>query len=125
MPKRRIAEAPAVGATGNGGSFWDTGADAAVDDGFDEHAYLNANPDVAIAILSGSVGSAREHFESWGRSEGRDLIFGAGDQRDNLILTQGGQRVLQSPMRHSAEAVIVSKSGGVLILGWIDDANRP
>src|SRR5437667_7709847 len=101
MPKRRIAAAPAAGGSGNGRGFWDMGGDVAVDEGFDEEAYLKANPDVAIAILSGSVGSAREHFDSWGRSEGRDLTFGASDKRDNLILTQGGPQALQSPMRHS------------------------
>ena len=40
---------------------------------FDEQAYLAANPDVANAIADGSFqGSARDHFEQFGKAEGRD-----------------------------------------------------
>jgi GT2 family glycosyltransferase len=129
-------------------SFWDTGPDDAVHtnpghqdtatvdpaagvtialDGFDEDQYIKANPDVAVAVLSGSVKSAREHFELWGRREGRDLSFGANDARDRLITTRAPShvQVVRSHMHHSAEAVLVSRSGGVMLLGWMDDSNRP
>jgi len=40
--------------------------------GFDESYYLATNPDVAEAIANGIVGSAEEHFNLFGFSEGRD-----------------------------------------------------
>jgi hypothetical protein len=38
---------------------------------FDENAYLAANPDVAAAVRAGKVASGRDHYEQWGRAEGR------------------------------------------------------
>jgi GT2 family glycosyltransferase len=112
-------------------SFWDSISPAAApaleQDDFDEEAYIRANPDVAVAVLSGTVKSAREHFQLWGRGEGRDLTFGANDARDQLIPTQmpAHLQVVRSHMHHSAEAVIVSRGGGVMVLGWMDDSARP
>lgn len=39
--------------------------------GFNEHVYLERNPDVAQAIAYGQLSSGYEHFELWGRTEGR------------------------------------------------------
>jgi len=41
------------------------------DEHFDESAYLRANPDVAQAVAAGILASGREHFELFGRNEGR------------------------------------------------------
>jgi hypothetical protein len=38
---------------------------------FDEEFYLLANPDVRKAITEGIIGSAKEHFERFGKAEGR------------------------------------------------------
>jgi hypothetical protein len=38
---------------------------------FDESFYLGANPDVAEAVAHGSFSSGREHYELYGRGEGR------------------------------------------------------
>ncbi len=38
---------------------------------FDEAAYLSANPDVAAAVKTGHFESARQHYDLYGRSEGR------------------------------------------------------
>jgi O-methyltransferase len=38
---------------------------------FDEESYLNANPDVAHAVRSGSLQSGKEHFLLYGSAEGR------------------------------------------------------
>ena len=130
MAKRDVPSKPVPSAAM---SFWDTAASPdstraadVFDDGFDEDAYIRANPDVAVAVLSGAVTSARDHFLMWGRHEQRDLAFGVNDVRDQLISTQGVDGLQpQSSIHHSAEAVIVSRSGGVLVLGWIDDATRP
>lgn len=39
--------------------------------GFNEREYLRCNPDVRIAIAQGRMPSARFHYESYGRREGR------------------------------------------------------
>lgn len=132
---------------GRVGSFWDSGPEkdlapehilavgaADADDAglllagdFDEQEYIRANPDVAVAVLSGTVKSAREHFELWGRREGRDLAFGANDARDRLIATRlpAHVQVVRSHMHHAVEAVIVCRNGGVMLIGWMDDSSRP
>lgn len=46
---------------------------SATNGNFSEIDYLAANPDVARAIANGTCVSAREHFESFGRCEGRQI----------------------------------------------------
>jgi SAM-dependent methyltransferase len=46
---------------------------AAVDVGFDEALYLAAHPDVRAAVDAGSFSSGRDHYERFGKSEGRYL----------------------------------------------------
>jgi hypothetical protein len=41
---------------------------------FDETLYLLANPDVALAVATGEMRSGREHFEIFGRQEGRRIV---------------------------------------------------
>lgn len=41
---------------------------------FDEHAYLDANPDVAAAVAAGQFASGYEHYERAGRAEGRGFV---------------------------------------------------
>ena len=38
---------------------------------FDEIFYLKNNPDIAEAVARGSFSSGREHYDGWGRDEGR------------------------------------------------------
>lgn len=52
--------------------------DAPADAPFPEAAYLAANPDVATAIAAGAFESGREHYERYGRDEGRDPAGDAG-----------------------------------------------
>lgn len=40
---------------------------------FNETEYLEANPDVAAAVKEGSFRSGREHYEKYGKKEGREL----------------------------------------------------
>ena len=42
---------------------------------FEEAAYLRANADVKAAVKDGSCPSGRTHFESFGRREGRRLLW--------------------------------------------------
>lgn len=41
---------------------------------FDADAYLRANPDVAQAIQAGQIPSAQDHFERFGKAEGREIV---------------------------------------------------
>jgi SAM-dependent methyltransferase len=46
----------------------------ATDDNFNEEAYLDANPDVAINVKKGiSLVSGRQHFDLFGKNEGRSI----------------------------------------------------
>jgi len=41
---------------------------------FDEELYLIANPDVQAAVASGAIASGAQHYEQFGRVEGRSLL---------------------------------------------------
>ncbi len=47
------------------------------DDVFDEVYYLEANPDIASAVRDGAFTSAYDHYQQYGRSEGRAAAPGA------------------------------------------------
>lgn len=49
------------------------------DASFDEGGYLSANPDVALAVNTGKIGSGRAHFEKFGRAERREIRIVDGD----------------------------------------------
>ena len=56
------------------GDARDAGAGgAALPDGFDEQAYLRANPDVSEAVASGAMSSGADHYRAFGVAEGRPL----------------------------------------------------
>jgi hypothetical protein len=50
----------------------------AIDEGilprFDEELYLLANPDVAAAVQAGGLASGAQHYDLYGRAEGRSLL---------------------------------------------------
>ena len=54
-------------------SQFQNGLTFVTDDNFNEQAYLSANPDVAQAVHEGKILSGREHFELFGRDEGRKI----------------------------------------------------
>lgn len=65
---------------------------------FDEERYLAANPDVAAAVKAGQFASGREHYETFGRAEGRATgrsvaaqppVTPAGDKSDELRIFLG------------------------------------
>jgi radical SAM protein with 4Fe4S-binding SPASM domain len=47
--------------------------DSEINDGFDESAYLAANPDIASAVANGSFPSGRAHYDAHGRFESREM----------------------------------------------------
>lgn len=54
---------------------------------FNEAEYLAANPDVADAISNGSFHSGREHYEKYGKGEGRMLkrLFGRSSREEKVF----------------------------------------
>ena len=97
-------------------------------DGFDEAAYLAANPDVTAAVTSGEYRSGYFHYLSVGWREKRPLFATGSEPRGRLIRTLPK---LSVPLASSievqltVEAVLVSNAGGLLVVGWLDDADVP
>lgn len=95
---------------------------------FDEAAYVSEYPDVAIAVATGAVRSGYEHYILHGRSEGRRPAFLKPSTRNRLIWTVAQSVPAADPAAHlgcSAEALMISPSGGILLVGWIDDSASP
>jgi SAM-dependent methyltransferase len=63
------------------------GGRTAAPDGFDEAAYLEANPDVAAAVTAGEMASGRAHYEAFGRDEGRPLAGRPVDRVERVLAT--------------------------------------
>jgi SAM-dependent methyltransferase len=55
--------------------------------GFDEAAYLAANPDVAAAVASGAMASGWAHYQAFGEREGRPLSGGPVDRVERVLAT--------------------------------------
>ena len=56
------------------------------DPDFDEDGYLAANPDVAAAVRRRQLGSGREHYDAFGRKEGRMLKLSSKMSREDKAL---------------------------------------
>ncbi len=104
------------------------GGDFAVAGSFDEAGYLRLNPDVLRAIELGQVESAYSHYLLYGRSEGR-APPGTPQEPRNVMLAAAHDaaqaNVFPQEARCGVEALIVAPMGGLMIVGWIDDASRP
>lgn len=98
------------------------------DDGFDEVTYLRAFPDVLDAVDRGDLVSGREHYVHAGKSEGRlekpeYLRLLPADEHDDAA--HAAHAAASSAPAVSADALILSRSGAILLLGWADDRNNP
>ncbi len=60
----------------------------ATDANFDDASYLRANPDVAAAVSAHQFDSGRQHFEAFGRQEGRRLQLRVEPERKRSKLQQ-------------------------------------
>jgi GT2 family glycosyltransferase len=104
--------------------------DSAGDEGpadFDDAVYLRLNQDVAAAVNSGIYASGREHYIKYGAKEGRRYRPTSADPagpRPLAIEPTGPRPVLPMPP-HTVEALRLSASGGVFVVGWVDDALDP
>ncbi len=101
--------------------------DAPRPDFFDEASYLRDNPDVAGAIARGDVASGYVHYLQYGLREGRTIAVSAEEPRNKLIRT-APTALVDGQSREIAqyfETLIISRGGGVLVIGWIDDTADP
>ena len=102
-------------------------ADEAAGGVFDEETYLRLNPDVRLAVSGGGFRSGREHYERYGRAEGRPFVMPQGVVRGRIVMTADPdvrREKLPSPAA-AVDAVRLSHSGGIFVNGWIDDAGDP
>jgi GT2 family glycosyltransferase len=87
---------------------------------FGEEAYCEAYPDIHAAINDGILDSAAAHFRRHGRKEQRltSAVY-------LNALTGGIPEFPAQGAAFSVDAVIISQSGTVLVVGWTDDRTRP
>lgn len=89
--------------------------------GFDEEAYLEANPDVAAAVATGAVESGEAHWNAMGRHEGRPLS--PAQSRSAIVRSQldvTGRGIELGPL----DKPIMAKRDGFLveIVDYLDTA---
>lgn len=102
--------------------------DFVVAENFDEGGYLRLNPDVRRAIEIGQVASGYAHYLLYGRSEGRTLPDTPREARNVLLAAAhdaARSDVFPKEARCSIDALIIAPTGGVMIVGWIDDISQP
>jgi GT2 family glycosyltransferase len=95
-----------------------------VEPGFDEEMYLRLNPDVRLAVAGGIFRSGQEHYERFGRREGRPLRAPEASLRNRIVL-QGDPdvpRELAKAPEGAVDTVRLSTSGGIYLVGWVNDA---
>jgi len=103
------------------------GRDSGIEDSFDERTYIRAFPDVAGAVDRGELASGLEHYLLAGRAERRlqtpDYIRQMA--RDRRAATAGNS-VAAGPQAPATtiEALAVSESGAVFLVGWTDDRHN-
>lgn len=90
---------------------------------FDEESYLRLNPDVRKAVTDGRFASGRDHFELFGRGEGRPTTLPSLLVRDRVVFTEEIDRTSIKPKNPVGfiEKVTLSSTGGVYVVGWVND----
>jgi len=90
---------------------------------FDEESYLRFNPDVRAAVAAGHFASGRDHFERYGKAEGRQTKKLSNQLRDRVIATGNLDAPRPRPKNWacSIDSVMISPAGGIFFTGWVDD----
>jgi GT2 family glycosyltransferase len=96
-------------------------------DVFDEEGYLRLNPDVRHAIEFGQIQSAYSHYVLYGKVEGRPLPDTPKEIRNVMLraIVSGQSDVSPIQARCCIDALLVAPNGGLMLVGWIDDAAQP
>jgi GT2 family glycosyltransferase len=95
----------------------DSGTEGGLPEGFDELAYLEAYPDIAMAVRSGEWTSGLHHYRTHGAREDR-----LSDHR-YISALRGG--TLNFPPG-CADRALISNTGECLVSGWVfDTENAP
>ncbi len=91
---------------------------------FDEALYLRLNPDVLAAVKAGSFSSGREHYERYGRAEGRPTVLPPAAARDRVVLNADPARYVGKSAAPPGmlDHVKISSTGGIYVTGWVDDS---
>jgi GT2 family glycosyltransferase len=90
---------------------------------FDEETYLRFNPDVRAALAGGLFASGRDHYERYGKAEGRHFKKLAPTARDRVVAIGNIDSPRPRPRNWacSLDQVVISRSGGIFIAGWVND----
>ena len=95
---------------------------------FDEQGYLRRYQDVAKNVAKGEFRSGYEHYKKFGRFEDR-LASAICDTSsyDKLVIIPGNDPSTSqgSLERVSIDGLLVCPSGGIMLIGWIDDLEDP
>jgi GT2 family glycosyltransferase len=91
---------------------------------FDEDVYLRLNPDVRLAVAAGGFRSGRDHYERFGRSEGRPFQAPVHVVRGRVLVTANPDAPRETPAAPggAVDTVKISQSGGIFLVGWANDA---
>jgi GT2 family glycosyltransferase len=113
--------------TGLADAFPDAPPDQ-IDPDFDESAYLRAYPDVAAAVQRGELGCGYDHYLLAGKAERRLEQPEYREYLSQQLSVRAELKAAAAPAHapvSSVDALIVSESGAIFIVGWTDDRHNP
>jgi GT2 family glycosyltransferase len=98
-----------------------------VPDWFEERAYLAAHPDVAAAVAEGELKSGYAHYAELGWQENRPLFVAGSEPCGRLLMAEPASPLTSAApeVRSNVDAMLVSASGGIFVVGWVDDSTTP
>ena len=91
---------------------------------FNEELYLRLNPDVRLAVAAGNFSSGREHFDRYGRAEGRPFLPPGSIPPGRVRFSANPDNMHEraKPPACAIDTVKISHSGAILVIGWVNDA---
>ncbi len=95
---------------------------------FDERGYLSLNPDVATSVAYGEFPSGYHHYMVHGFGEGRSVPGTPAEPRNRILRPAAIAATEIGPTTEIpfiVEALIVTSTGAIMVIGWIDDSSAP